>query len=267
MSRPDATDPVEPGLYTAWLEALEQRHLAELTRREAARALGALSSCYVERREKLSEGAALSSAGKRAAFALFYGPQHFLVTRRIVDSLPGARETIGEIVDLGCGTGAAGVAWALSAGARFIHGLDIHPWAIQEANWTYRQFQLDGRAVRSNLGRLDASARRSLLAARRSTGILAAYSVNELQPDGRAQLLRTLIDAHLRGARVLIIEPIARRLGGVAAWWDGWQSAFESSGGRADEWRFAASLPPMPLALARAAGLDPRELTARSLFL
>jgi hypothetical protein len=251
-----------------WIEALERRHLADLTRREAARALSALSSCYVQRRAKLAEGGALSSAGKRAAFALFYGPQHLLVTRHIVESLPGAREAVSEIVDLGCGTGAAGVAWALASGARSIRGLDVHPWAVEEANWTYRQFQLDGRAVRANLATPDASnARRTLQAARRGTGILAAYAVNELPPDGRSALLTALLDANGRGARVLVIEPIARRLAGLAAWWDSWQAACESAGGRADEWRFPAALPPTPLALARAAGLDPRELTARSLFL
>ncbi|MBA3888795.1 MAG: hypothetical protein H0X67_24180, partial [Acidobacteria bacterium] len=58
----------------AWLEALEGRHLSDLTPAEVARALRALSSCYVERRSKLARGGALDSAGKRAAFALFYAP-------------------------------------------------------------------------------------------------------------------------------------------------------------------------------------------------
>src|SRR6266542_2917080 len=38
---------------SAWLSALEKRHLSNLTPSEAARALRALSSCYVERRSKL----------------------------------------------------------------------------------------------------------------------------------------------------------------------------------------------------------------------
>ena len=252
----------------SWLAALERRHLADLTNREVARALGALSSCYVERRAKLVEGSALASAGKRAAFALFYGPQHFLVTRHIVASLPGATDRLVDVVDLGCGTGAAGVAWALASGARSIRGLDRHPWAVEEANWTYRHFRLNGHATRTNLSVIDrAGGKRLLLAARRGTGIVAAYAVNELEPDGRTALLTALLDAHGRGARLLVIEPIARRLGGISVWWDRWQSAVEDRGGRADEWRFPADLPPTQLALARAAGLDPRELTARSLFL
>src|SRR5215210_1390656 len=64
-----------------------QRHLANLTLAETARALRALSSCYVERRSKLAAGGALDTAGKRAAFALFYGPLHFLVTREVVRAL------------------------------------------------------------------------------------------------------------------------------------------------------------------------------------
>src|SRR4051794_34952504 len=62
---------------STWLDALDQRHLADLTSSEVARALRALSSCYVERRARLATGGALDSAGKRAAFALFYAPLHF----------------------------------------------------------------------------------------------------------------------------------------------------------------------------------------------
>jgi hypothetical protein len=211
----------------------------------------------------------LASAGKRAAFALYYGPLHLVLTRQVVESLPGATDALDTIVDLGCGTGSAGATWARASGAHAIRGFDINPWAISEASWTYRQFELDGRAVRANLGSLDSRSpvMRVLASSRRGTGILAAYAVNELPQAGRSVLLPALLDAHRRGARVLVIEPIARRLSGVAAWWDDWQAQVERAGGRADEWRFAVPLPPISLALARAAGLDPRELTARSLFL
>jgi hypothetical protein len=258
-------------LTSAWLEALERRHLADLTMSEVARALRALSSCYVERRAKLAEGGALSSAGKRAAFALFYGPQHLLVTQEIVNALPGVTDQVNEVIDLGCGTGAAGAAWALAAGAPSIRGLDRHPWAIAEASWTYRQFRLQSRVIQANIAALDmAQQKRSVINARRGTAILAAYAANELAPDGRARLLTVLLDAHAQGARVLVIEPIARRLAaltGQAPWWTDWQTAVERAGGRADEWRFPADLPSTQRALARAAGLDPRELTARTLLL
>src|SRR5258705_13345912 len=123
------------------MRALEARHLAELQFAEVSRALRALSSAYVERRTRLREGVALSGAGKRAAFALFYGPLHFLIVQHIVRAL-GADE-IGlkpdtTIVDLGCGTGAAGAAWgAESSRTTHVIGIDLHPWATAEAAETY----------------------------------------------------------------------------------------------------------------------------------
>jgi SAM-dependent methyltransferase len=238
-----------------WLEALDKRHLADLTPSETARALRALSSCYVERREKLARGGALESAGKRAAFGLFYAPLHFLVTREVVRALPDATN-VREILDLGCGTGAAGASWALEANASRIMGIDRHPWAVAEANWTYKQFGIPGRATQGDAVR--ARFREHGL------GIVAAYTVNELSEPARDELLPRLLEAHTRGARLLIVEPIARRLG---SWWPAWEKAFTQAGGRVDEWRFPASLPRRQRDLGRAAGLDPRELTARTLWL
>jgi hypothetical protein len=240
---------------TRWLDALERRHLSDLTFSEAARALRALSSCYVERRSRLPAGGALESRGKRAAFALFYGPMHFVVTTEIVRAL-GVTRAIEEVVDLGCGTGAAGAAFAIETKASWIAGIDRSPWAVAEANWTYRELGLKGRATHADVRRF------------RSRGgdgiaIVAAYTLNELS-EARSALLDELLRAAGRGAKVLIIEPIARS---VAPWWDEWRSAFERAGGRADEWRFPMSLPARQRELARAAGLDPRELTARSLWI
>ena len=64
--------------------------------------------------------------------------------------------------------------------------------------------------------------------------------------------------------RVLVVEPLA---GFVAPWWKKWRDAFESAGGRADEWRLRAELPPIVEKLDRAAGLNHREITGRSLWL
>jgi hypothetical protein len=239
-----------------WLLALEERHLANLTSSEAARALRALSSCYVERRAKLATGGALDSAGKRAAFALFYAPLHFLVTREIVRGLDGA-QAMTALADLGCGTGAAGAAWALECARCAVHGVDRNAWAIAEAQWTCRTLGVSGRAIKGDVhgARLPAGA---------GSGILAAYTVNELADAARAALLPRLLDAHQHGARILIIEPIARRMAG---WWTGWEKAFAAAGGQSREWRFAIPLPERQRQLGRAAGLDPRELTARSLWL
>jgi hypothetical protein len=91
--------------FAAWIAALDARHLATLTPSEVARALRALSSCYVERRDKLAGGQALATAGKRAAFALFYAPIHFLLTQQMVRALAPAPARVTDLLDLGCGTG------------------------------------------------------------------------------------------------------------------------------------------------------------------
>ena len=238
-----------------WLDALERRHLSDLTAPEVARALRALSSCYVERRAKLTDGAALDSRGKRAAFALFYGPLHFFVVRRLA-ALVAPDDALTRIVDLGCGTGAAGAAWALHADAS-VRGSDRNPWAVAEANRTYHDLGVDGRAVRADVSRV-------LTRPAPRTGILLAYVVNELDHASRTALLPRLLQARERGARVLVVEPISRA---VAPWWRQWEVAFAAARGRADEWRFHEPLPQRQHALARAAGLDPRELTARTLWL
>ena len=74
-----------------WLTALEARHFSDLTFQEVSRSLRALSATYVERRGRIREGAALSGAGKRAAFALFYGPLHYLLVREIVVRSPALK--------------------------------------------------------------------------------------------------------------------------------------------------------------------------------
>jgi len=235
--------------------ALEARHLANLRVAEVTRALRALSSAYVERRSAGVRGA-LDGAGKRAAFALFYAPCHFLITHHIVRALGADAPPPRGIVDLGCGTGAAGAAWALAAGgAPAVTGIDRHPWAVAEANWTYRQLGIRGRARTGDVARLP-----PLVA---GTAVLAAFVLNELAPAVRERLEGRLVDSVARGVRVLVIEPIARSL---SPWWNDAASRVEAAGGRADEWRLAVDLPPPLDLLDRAAGLDHRELTARSLY-
>jgi Methyltransferase domain len=245
----------EPQSVMAWLAALDERHLANLTPSEVGRALRALSSCYVERRARLGEGGPLATAGKRAAFALFYAPVHFFIVREVVRALRMPGGILREIYDLGCGTGSAGAAWALERAGASVSGTDRHPWAVAEANWTYRQLGVPGRAVQQDVQRVR-------FVPSETTGILAAYSVNELTDAAREALLPRLLDARTKGATVLIVEPIARRL---TPWWRHWETAFQEHGGRADEWRFPASLPQRQRGLAKAAGLNPQALTARSL--
>jgi SAM-dependent methyltransferase len=246
-----------PPVFQQWLAQLEARHLADLRVPEVTRALRALSSAYVERRHKVSAGATLDSAGKRAAFALFYAPLHFLATFHVVQELTATDGTLATIVDLGCGTGAAGAAWALAAGgAPMVKGIDRHPWAIEEARWTYRQLDLSGHARQGDLTRVALPTRGS--------AVIAAYALNELPDPTRAQVEQRLLDAAAAGVTVLVLEPIARA---VTPWWNATASRVVAAGGRADEWRIQADLPPFLRLLDRAAGLNHRELKLRSLYL
>lgn len=238
----------------AWLAALNDRHLANLTQSEVTRALRALSSCYVERRDKLASGGALDGAGKRAAFALFYGPQHFVLTRAIVR---GVGIHANRVTDLGCGTGSAGAAAAMACGDVPVDGFDLNPWAVAEAQWTYRTLGLAGRATQVNLRKLRIRPAAGAL-------MLASYAVNELPEEARGPLLAQLMAAHAAGGSILVIEPIARR---VNLWWKGWAETIIAAGGRADDWRFRDLLPPRQRTLAKGAGLDVQEMTARSLYL
>jgi SAM-dependent methyltransferase len=244
-----------PDRLAAHYAELEARHLAELTFPEVRRALQALSSLYVERRERLAEGAALEGAGKRAAFALYYGPMHFLLVREIVRAL-GLRGP-RRLLDLGCGTGTAGAAWALEGTpAARVEGVDRSGWAVAEARWTYGRLGLEGRA-----GRGDAA---TVPLPKPPAGILAAFTVNELGESERRKLLPRLVDAGRAGSTVLVVEPIARR---VTPWWPEWAEVFRAAFGREDEWRFRPALPPRLALLGKAATLDARELTGRSLCL
>jgi hypothetical protein len=247
--------------FNSWIADLEARHLAELTFAEVARALRSLSLTYVERRSKLGEGTALAGAGKRAAFALFYGPLHFLLVREIVTGLGVSAED--TIVDLGCGTGAAGAAWA-SSSARppAMLGVDRHPWALDEAARTYRLFGLNARLRRGDIAHAPPASpkRRS----REGRSWVAAFTMNELAEEARETVLTRLLARGKEGDRVLVVEPVAR---GAAPWWDRWKDRFVAAGGRADEWRVRVELPAIVAKLDRAAGLDHRELTGRSLWI
>lgn len=239
------------------MAALESRHLAELTFSEVSRALRALSSNYIERRGRLQAGSALDGAGKRAAFALFYGPLHYLLLDEIVRAIPGATSPFGTLVDLGCGTGAAGAAWASACPRppRLI-GVDRHPWTLAEAGRTYQDFGLTARTRRADVC--------SLTLPKPPASIVAAFTLNELPDAARDALLQRLVDRARGSDRLLVVEPLARS---VAPWWPRWSDAVVAAGGRADEWRFRVELPPMVARLDRATSLNHRELTGRSLWL
>jgi ubiquinone/menaquinone biosynthesis C-methylase UbiE len=172
--------------------------------------------------------------------------------QRVVEALGAQHPAPRRVLDLGCGTGSAGAAWSLAAEGRpTVEGLDRSGWAVEEAGRTFADLGLRGRARKGDAARAELSG---------FDAVVLAYTVNELPDAARAELLPRLLAAP---ARVLVIEPLARR---QLPWWDEWAAAFGSAGGRADEWRFPAALPDFPARLGRAAGLDTKLLTGRSLY-
>jgi SAM-dependent methyltransferase len=174
--------------------------------------------------------------------------------RAIVRALEATSAPLRTVVDLGCGTGAAGAAWALETGAA-VEGIDRSGWAVEEARWTLARLRLRGTAKKGDVT--------AAVLPVPPGAIVSAFTVNELEEGARTRLLATLRDAPTRGVRVLIVEPLARR---ALTWWDEWAAAFAAAGGRQDEWRFEAVLPASVAELGRAAGLDPRTRGGRSLF-
>ena len=160
---------------------------------------------------------------------MFYGPLHYLLIREIVRAIPGAADGAPSLVDLGCGTGAAGDAWAVACRTRpQVIGVDRHPCTLTDAAHTYREFDLRAKTMRGACG--DGCVSEVALAL-----ILAAFTVNELPDDARDALLPRLLACASAGDRILIVEPLGERRGA-----DGgalWQLAFVAAGGRADEWR------------------------------
>lgn len=230
--------------------------MADLRVPEVTRALRALSSAYVERRRTVATGATLDSAGKRAAFALFYAPLHFMAAQLVISALRAHVPAPTSVLDVGCGTGAAGAAWAIAAGGDVaVVGIDRHPWAVDEARWSYRQLGLSGHARQGDVSRLPRM--------RAGTAAIAAYVLNELPEQTRRRVEDQLVEAAGRGVRILVLEPIARA---ISPWWDHAAARVEQAGGRSDEWKFAVELPASLRLLDKAVGLDHRELKVRSLF-
>jgi SAM-dependent methyltransferase len=244
--------------FERWVESLFARHRAELTWSEIARALAALSQDYVQRRHRVQSGRALAGRGKRAASSLYYAPRHFLLVQEVLRRVDGTERPPARILDLGCGIGVAGAAWSAvwAAAAPAVLGVDSSAWALAEARLTYRSLGVPGRTVRSPLERLRWPME--------PAGIVAAFTVNELDTRTRARALPRILDHVRRGGAGLIIEPLAVP---ITPWWDEWAQEFVARGGRADVWHLDLELPEPVVRLGRSAGLDPSELGGRSLWL
>jgi ubiquinone/menaquinone biosynthesis C-methylase UbiE len=165
----------------------------------------------------------------------------------------GATFDPGGVVDLGCGTGVAGAAIATSQSPSLaVVGLDTHPWTLDEARFTYKTFGLKSDVRRAHAARTRFPSDTSV--------IVAAFVVNELNDGDRAALLDQFKKSR---KRVLVVEPISQR---ISPWWDEWATEFARMNGRADIWKARIEAPLLVKRLAKAAGLRPEMLTARSLF-
>ena len=250
-------DPIE-----VWVRALLQRHAQAFTRPEFLKAIRALSARYVEQRASLPHRSPLDSAGKRAAFAAFYTPLHAVTVRAIVTALDLQSAGFERLLDLGCGTGAASIGWAMAGGSPpQVVGVDRDRWATQEAAWNWRHVGLSGRAQRGDLLDALASSSRNRL---ERTVLVCGWSVNELDATSRARALSLLIAARQAGASALVIEPVART---AAPWWPDWTARVVEAGGRDDLWKFPPLLPPSLADLDEAAGFRREALGARTLWL
>lgn len=247
-------------LERTWLTALERRHLAAFTRQEFTRAVRALSVRYVERRQQLPDRSPLDSAGKRAAFGLFYAPLHYFTMQTVLRHLaPPNRVT--AIHDLGCGTGVCGAAWAQALSpAPEVIGVDANAWAVAEARWNWKTLGLHGRASRGDL--VESAQRLSHLPdqALRTTALLAGWAINELPAARRDRLLDIVDPLVARGLTVLIVEPLAR---GVSPWWPQWADRLAVSGVTATDLKFALHLPSPLDGFSESAGFRKREAGVR----
>jgi hypothetical protein len=244
--------------FDAWLEGAVARHSPPLSFAEVRQGVRALSSLWVERRARA--GRALDGAGKRAAFATYYAPLHFLAAWHALRGLgesaaPESAAELRRVVDLGCGTGAAGAAAAAALGVERVLACDRSSWALHEAARTASAFGLRARTLRTVLPR-------GLPRLGRGDLAVLGWCANELGPPARATLLAALAAARSAGAALLVLEPLA---GAAAPWWDEWIAALAPLGARSGELRRAVELPEWIERLDRAAGLDHAVLRARVL--
>jgi hypothetical protein len=250
-------------LVDRWTNAVLDRHMASMTTSEFLKAVRALSARYVERRAELGKRSPIDSAGKRAAFAGFFAPLHLITAVRAIRALGPAIAPVTHITDLGCGTGVASAAWALTTAASItVTGVDVDAWSLDEALWNWRTLGVAGRTSRGDMARaIGAPSSRSRILGS-TQGIVLGWSINELSHAARSQLLASLLDQVRRGTTVLVFEPLARS---AAPWWPEWSGPMIAAGGRVDEWKLDATLPARLRELDRAAGFRRDVLGVRTM--
>ena len=247
---PAATGQMDEGRFDAWLASLDERHLADLRPPEVARALRALSSCYVERRGKLASGArsrARETRGLRALLRAPALPGH--AGGRAGDFLTPRRRSPHWSISA-AGPAAAGAAWAVEGGRPAHRRLRSTPLGGRRSELDVPRARPCGRATRVDVvarrlraGRGDADPR----GLHRSTSCPMTRDAAAAAPARRARARRARARSSSR-------SPGAWRRGGPR-----WAEAFSRAGGRADEWRF-----PTPSAAAAARAGKGRRASIRA---
>lgn len=225
--------------------------------REVRKGVQALSHLYVEGREgKDLSARAVAGRGKRGALATYYAPLHFLATHHALAALGPARlGAPARVLDLGCGTGAAGAAAAraFAEPPPRAMGVDRSGFALDEARRTWSAFGLRGQARRARLPR-------GLPAERARDLVVLGWCVNELSEDERAPLLEALCARLRGGTRLLLLEPLSGR---VSPWWKAWREALAPLGVEPGTLRVPIARPAWVARLDRASALRHDTLGAR----
>lgn len=240
-----------------WVAMEAERALADLRFSDVRRAAQALSTLYVQKRARGGlDKRAGDGAGKRAAFASYYAPLHFMGA-----AVAGARlglagcAGVREVIDLGCGTGAVGAAVArLLPGTPRVAGVDANASAVAVCRRTFAALGVRGRA---RVGRLPGAMPRL----RSQDVVVAGWSLNELAPVERDAVLDALSSGVSRGCGLLVLEPLSTR---VVPWWPRLVARFPEA--QALELREPIERPEWIERLDGATRLDHRDATCRALW-
>jgi hypothetical protein len=97
---------------------------------------------------------------------------------------------------------------------------------------------------------------------KRPDGVVIGWTLNELDDEKRDLIAAKLLPWVARGSRLLVIEPVSKR---VAPWWDAWVARFPPARCSVLEKKLRLALPPRVALLARSAGLGAEATVVRVL--